>query len=90
MKEKNAPLFEPIELKHGGRLENRFAMCPMVVFAADPATGEPTEEDIKYFERRSKFADLLITGAITVQENIQGHPKQLSIFNAVSYTHLPL
>ena len=81
MKEKYAPLFEPIGLKHGGRLENRFAMCPMVVFAADPATGQPTEEVIKYFERRSKFADLLITGAITVQENIQGHPKQLSIFN---------
>ena len=64
MKEKYAALFEPIGLKHGGRLENRFAMCPMVVFAADPATGQPTEEDIKYFERRSKFADLLITGAI--------------------------
>lgn len=81
MKEKYAPLFEPIELKHGGRLENRFAMCPMVVFGADPATGSPTEEDVKYFERRSKFASLLVTGAITVQENIQGHPKQLSIFN---------
>lgn len=81
MKEKYAPLFEPIELKHGGRLENRFAMCPMVVFGADPATGRPTEEDVKYFERRSNFASLLVTGAITVQENIQGHPKQLSIFN---------
>lgn len=31
MKEKYAPLFEPIDLKHGGRLANRFAMCPMVV-----------------------------------------------------------
>ena len=46
MKEKYAPLFEPIDLKHGGRLANRFAMCPMVVFAADPATGRPTVEDI--------------------------------------------
>lgn len=81
MKGKYAPLFEPIELKHGVRLENRFAMCPMVVFGADPETGSPTEEDVKYFERRSNFASLLVTGAITIQENIQGHSKQLSIFN---------
>lgn len=80
MKEKYAKLFEPITLKHGGTLRNRFSMCPMVVFGGNPADGSPSEEDIKYFERRSKFGDLLLTGAIAIQPNIQGHPQQLAIF----------
>ena len=54
MKEKYAPLFEPIGLKHGGRLENRFAMLavPMVVFAADPSNGATNRRRISStFER---------------------------------------
>lgn len=81
MKEKYEKLFEPIDLRHGGQLSDRFGMCPMVVFAANPADGSPTEEDVNYFERRSKFGQLLITGAITIQQNIHGHPLQLSLYN---------
>lgn len=71
-------LFEPLAFKHGPQLKNRFAMCPMVVFAANE-DGTPSQEDLDYFRRRNQFGDLLLTGAITISEHIKGHPQQLSI-----------
>lgn len=67
MNSKYGKLFEEVTFNNGVKLETRFAMAPMVVNGSS-LEGDVTDEDIKYFERRSNAASLLISGAATVTE----------------------
>ena len=65
MNEKFNKLFETVKFPNGATVKNRFVMAPMVVNGSS-YEGNVGEDDIKYFERRSDSASLLITGATSV------------------------
>ena len=66
MNEKFNKLFETVKFPNGATVKNRFVMAPMVVNGSS-YEGNVGEDDIKYFERRSDSASLLITGATSVE-----------------------
>ena len=74
------PLFSDLELNNHVTLKNRLAMCPMLVFAANP-DGTPSKKDLAYFQRRNQFGQLLITGATAISKGIKCGHGQLAIEN---------
>lgn len=65
MNQEIAALFQPLTLRSGVTLNNRFVMSPMVANGSS-TDGHVTDEDVAYFNRRSQSAALLITGATSV------------------------
>ncbi len=76
----NHNIFASFTFKNGTKLNNRIAMCPMLVFASEE-NGSPSSADLAYFERRNQFGGLLITGAATISPQIKCTPNQLSFEN---------
>lgn len=71
-------LLESYKFPNGARLANRITMSPMVVLGST-AEGKITEEDLHYFDKRSKVAGMLITGAASVSQAGRGAEKQISV-----------
>ncbi len=68
--EQYKPLFEPIHLPNGIKLDNRFVLSPMITNSST-AEGYVTEEDVAYAERRATSAPLQVTGAAYIEEYAQ-------------------
>ncbi len=66
MNSKYAPLFEPLKLKNGIELENRFVLSPMITNSST-AEGHVTEEDELYHARRANSAPIQVTGAAYIE-----------------------
>lgn len=66
MNSKYAPLFEPLKLKNGIELKNRFVLSPMITNSST-ADGHVTEEDELYHERRADSAPIQVTGAAYIE-----------------------
>ncbi|WP_052256648.1 NADH-dependent flavin oxidoreductase [Salinicoccus sp. YB14-2] len=66
MNNKYAPLFEPLKLKNGIELDNRFVLSPMITNSST-ADGHVTEEDELYHARRSDSAPIQVTGAAYIE-----------------------
>ncbi|GAB3796586.1 NADH-dependent flavin oxidoreductase [Virgibacillus kimchii] len=71
-------LLKPITLPNGAELPSRTAMAPMVAKGAHD-DGTISDLDVKYFEKRSDVAGLIITGAAYVNEAGYGFDGQISI-----------
>lgn len=66
MNSKYAPLFEPLKLKNGIELKNRFVLSPMITNSST-AEGHVTEEDELYHARRADSAPIQVTGASYIE-----------------------
>ena len=66
MNSKYAPLFEPLKLKNGIELDNRFVLSPMITNSST-ADGHVTEEDELYHARRANSAPIQVTGAAYIE-----------------------
>ncbi|MCD2136628.1 NADH-dependent flavin oxidoreductase [Salinicoccus halitifaciens] len=66
MNSKYAPLFEPLVLKNGIRLDNRFVLSP-VITNSSTREGLVTEEDVLYHARRAGSAPIQVTGAAYIE-----------------------
>lgn len=66
MNSKYAPLFEPLKLKNGIELKNRFVLSPMITNSST-ADGHVTKEDELYHERRADSAPIQVTGAAYIE-----------------------
>ena len=66
MNSKYAPLFEPLKLKNGIELANRFVLSPMITNSST-ADGHVTEEDELYHARRANSAPIQVTGAAYIE-----------------------
>lgn len=66
MKKKFDPLFETVTFPNGVKLNNRLALSSIVTNSST-ARGRITAEDLAYAERRSKSAELVITGAAYIE-----------------------
>ena len=66
MNSKYAPLFEPLKLKNGIELSNRFVLSPMITNSST-ADGHVTEEDELYHARRANSAPIQVTGAAYIE-----------------------
>lgn len=66
MKKKFEPLFKPLSFQNGVHFNNRLAMSSIVTNSST-SRGRITEEDLAYAARRSKSAELVITGAAYVE-----------------------
>src|SRR5690625_228368 len=66
MNSKYAPLFEPLKLKNGIELENRFVLSPMITNSST-AEGHVTAEDELYHARRANSAPIQDTGAAYIE-----------------------
>lgn len=71
MNEKYAPLFEIVNIGKGLQLKNRIVMAPMTNFSSN-ADGTVSDEEIKYYERRSDGVGMVITACTNVTENGKG------------------
>lgn len=65
--EKYKPLFEPITLPNGIKLENRFVLSPMITNSSTDE-GYVTEEDLAYAKRRAHSAPIQVTGAAYIED----------------------
>ncbi|MDV5975967.1 UNVERIFIED_CONTAM: NADH-dependent flavin oxidoreductase [Streptococcus canis] len=65
MKERFRPLFKPLILPNGSRLDSRFVLSPMVTNSSTK-NGYVTQDDVSYALRRAESAPLQITGAAYV------------------------
>ncbi|MDV5974069.1 oxidoreductase, partial [Streptococcus canis] len=65
MKERFRPLFKPLILPNGSRLDSRFVLSPMVTNSSTK-DGYVTQDDVSYALRRAESAPLQITGAAYV------------------------
>lgn len=66
MNSKYAPLFEPLKLKNGIELANRFVLSPMITNSST-ADGHVTKEDELYHARRADSAPIQVTGAAYIE-----------------------
>lgn len=80
MEAKYAPLFEPVVFPNGQKVANRFAMSPMVINSSKE-DGTVTEDDIRYFQRRSKTGGMLITAACYNDKLAQWLDNQYGIYS---------
>ena len=78
MENKYQKVLEPMKLPSGVVLDNRIVMSPMLVFGSE-ADGTVSDDDLKYFEKRSKVAGLIVTGAMFVNDAGHGNIGQLGI-----------
>lgn len=71
MNSKYAPLFELFTFSKGIKLKNRIVMAPMTNFSSNP-DGTVSDEEIKYYVRRSKGVGMVITACTYVTANGKG------------------
>ena len=71
-------LFEPLTLKHGKTMSNRFALAPMTTYAGNEDLTLSVEEEI-YYNSRAKEFGMIITAACAVSKNAQAFERQISI-----------
>ncbi|AWB45231.1 NADH-dependent flavin oxidoreductase [Paenibacillus sp. CAA11] len=68
---KYQPLFEPIELRSGIKLDNRLVMAPMTHFASQEQ-GEVSEEELAYYAKRIQGLGMVITACSNVTADGKG------------------
>ncbi|MFJ7726815.1 NADH-dependent flavin oxidoreductase [Neobacillus sp. NPDC097160] len=68
---KYAPLFESFTLGKGIQLKNRIVMAPMTNFSSNP-DGTVSDAEVKYYQRRSNGAGMVITACTYVTRNGKG------------------
>ncbi|MFC0272842.1 NADH-dependent flavin oxidoreductase [Metabacillus herbersteinensis] len=68
---KYAPLFESFNIGKGIQLKNRIVMAPMTNFSSNP-DGIVSDEEVKYYERRSNGVGMVITACTYVTVNGKG------------------
>ncbi|WP_419880622.1 NADH-dependent flavin oxidoreductase [Peribacillus sp. B-H-3] len=71
MQAKYKPLFESIELLSGIALKNRIVMAPMTNFSSNP-DGTVSDDEVKYYIRRSNGVGMVITACTYVTANGKG------------------
>ena len=67
----NRTLLSPFTLPNGVELKNRIIMAPMTNWSSNP-DGTVTEEEVKYYARRSSGVSMVITACTNVTANGQG------------------
>ncbi|WP_416730412.1 NADH-dependent flavin oxidoreductase [Fictibacillus sp. JL2B1089] len=77
MNKKYAPLFESYRFKNGVELKNRVVMAPMTNFSSNE-DGTVTDEEIRYYERRSEAVGMVITACTNVTANGKGFPGEFA------------
>ncbi|MNU92031.1 NADH oxidase [compost metagenome] len=65
------PLFEELALRSGIQLKNRVVMAPMTNWSSNE-DGTVSEEELKYYERRSSGVGMVITACTYVTRNGKG------------------
>lgn len=73
-------LKKPVSFPNGGTIPNSIAMAPMVVCASN-SDGSISQLDIDYFERRSRVAGLIITGAASINKAGWAEESQIGAFD---------
>ncbi|ANE48839.1 NADH-dependent flavin oxidoreductase [Paenibacillus swuensis] len=73
MNSKFQPLFEKLTLRNGRELKNRVVMAPMTNFASHE-DGTVSQDELKYYARRSGGAGMVITACTYVTPNGKGFP----------------
>lgn len=76
MKDKYAPLFEPIAFRSGVQLKNRIVMAPMTNFSSNP-DGTVTDAELSYYARRSHGVGMVVTACAYVTPNGKGFHGEL-------------
>ncbi|MFC3883622.1 NADH-dependent flavin oxidoreductase [Bacillus songklensis] len=71
MKSKYAPLFQSFTFSKGTQLKNRIVMAPMTNFSSNP-DGTVSDDEVKYYVRRSKGVGMVITACTYVTANGKG------------------
>lgn len=74
-------LYQPVTLGNGVQLPDRFVMAPMSIEGA-ASNGEPTGEDLEFWQRRAATASLLITGETNVGLHGMSTDNQLGLFDS--------
>ncbi|KUO96277.1 NADH-dependent flavin oxidoreductase [Ferroacidibacillus organovorans] len=67
------PLFQSIRLRRGVVLKNRIVMAPMTHFSSLP-DGSVSDEEIRYYKRRSGGVGMVITACVFVSPSGKGFP----------------
>lgn len=73
MKEQFKPLFDSFSFGNGVQLKNRLVLAPMTNFSSNP-DGTVTDEELKYYIRRSSGVGMVITACTYVTANGKGFP----------------
>lgn len=79
MKDKLKKLFESVKLTNGVDIRNRIVMAPMTTFSGNP-DGTISDQEIEYYNHRSKGLGMLITACIGVSKNGIAFPGQFTSF----------
>lgn len=77
MNERYQDLFAPLTLPNGVTLKNRTVMAPMTNYSSNE-DGTVTDEEVRYYERRSGGVSMVITACTYVSENGKGFPGQFA------------
>jgi 2,4-dienoyl-CoA reductase-like NADH-dependent reductase (Old Yellow Enzyme family) len=76
------PLFQPIELPNGVRLESRLAIAPMTTWSGN-VNGTVSDQEIAYYERRARLSSLFISACIAVSPTGVTFDRQFIAFDDV-------
>lgn len=71
------PLFQPFTFPNGLQVHNRIVMAPMTNWSSDP-DGSASEEELRYYERRSGQVGTVITACAYVTPNGKGFHGELA------------
>jgi 2,4-dienoyl-CoA reductase-like NADH-dependent reductase (Old Yellow Enzyme family) len=85
MNKKYKPLFESLQFKNGVELKNRIVMAPLTNYSSND-DGTVSDEEVKYYIRRSKGVGMVITACTYVTESGKGFPGE---FSATSDSMIP-
>ncbi|MDQ0058616.1 NADH-dependent flavin oxidoreductase [Paenibacillus harenae] len=77
MKEQYKPLFESFTFKSGVHVKNKIVMAPMTNFSSRE-DGSVSDDEVRYYERRSNGVGMVITACIYVSPNGKGFPGQFA------------
>jgi len=77
VQEKFQPLFESLQFRNGVQVKNRIVMAPMTNFSSNP-DGTVTDDEVKYYARRSHGVGMVITACTYVTPNGKGFPGEFA------------
>lgn len=77
MKELYQPLFESFTFRSGVQVKNRIVMAPMTNFSSNE-DGTVTDDELRYYERRSGGVGMVVTACIYVSPGGKGFPGQFA------------
>lgn len=80
MNEKYQPLFEPFSFPNGTRLKNRVVMAPMTNWSSN-SDGTVSDDEVKYYERRSKGVSMVVTACANVTAGGKGFSGEIGVHN---------